>query len=408
MKNDQTTVEFSDRHIEARKAVQERVLTKSGTMRAMLPEIRARAFAVSGIEDMRVLAEIRAAVEGVASGDKPWREARTEIAAELHGKLAGGKISKRAELVVGQNARMAWAATRYQQEQEDKEVFPYLMYQSLGDQNVRDEHRELDGKVLHKDDPFWQSHYPPWDWGCRCTVIELTEEEAREKGVWSDTSKKAWTKNQPGKDPNKDFEWSPGSLKLPLGDLIDEKVIGAEEMRWFGERMRDHVIEQNDGRERNVWEWLWDGQKEADRGWLSQGGKNERVMVRDAGTGKLVVQATGDAHGVTVPGDPYGEAARQGRELRGHHYHASGDPTPSPQDVMMALNKASAAESVFATGGNAEVRVDKTVRHTKPRQVEAVLEQWQRDLESGSKSKPEWTHWLKNTEGIKYEGPKND
>lgn len=47
---------------------------------------------------------------------------------------------------------------------------------------VRDKHRAFDGIVLHKDDPFWDSHYPHvtmHDYGCRCYVLEVGESEVK-------------------------------------------------------------------------------------------------------------------------------------------------------------------------------------------------------------------------------------
>jgi SPP1 gp7 family putative phage head morphogenesis protein len=49
-------------------------------------------------------------------------------------------------------------------------------YVTVGDDRVREEHAELDGTTLPKDDPFWDDAFPPNGWACRCAVIEIFEE----------------------------------------------------------------------------------------------------------------------------------------------------------------------------------------------------------------------------------------
>lgn len=72
----------------------------------------------------------------------------------------------------GQNAK------KWQAIQADKEVFPYLQYQTVGDDQVRDSHRLLDGIIKPVDDPFWKTYMPPNDWQCRCSVVRLRRAEA--------------------------------------------------------------------------------------------------------------------------------------------------------------------------------------------------------------------------------------
>jgi len=76
---------------------------------------------------------------------------------------------------VSQNAR-AW-----QQAQADKEVFPYLTYQTIGDERVRPGHEALDGFTAAVDDNIWSQFYPPNGWGCRCEVIQTDEEPEETK-----------------------------------------------------------------------------------------------------------------------------------------------------------------------------------------------------------------------------------
>lgn len=56
------------------------------------------------------------------------------------------------------------------------ELYPNLKLVSVGDARVRKDHQVLNGTVRPFNDPFWKSHTPPLDWGCRCD-LEQTDDE---------------------------------------------------------------------------------------------------------------------------------------------------------------------------------------------------------------------------------------
>ncbi len=65
------------------------------------------------------------------------------------------------------------AASKWVDIQANTKTLPLLQYDTAGDNKVRASHASLDGITLPIPDPFWQSHYPPWEWACRCTVRQL-------------------------------------------------------------------------------------------------------------------------------------------------------------------------------------------------------------------------------------------
>jgi len=50
-------------------------------------------------------------------------------------------------------------------------------YVTVGDDRVRDEHVPFEGTKLPKDDPRWLVIWPPNGWQCRCTTIEIYNDE---------------------------------------------------------------------------------------------------------------------------------------------------------------------------------------------------------------------------------------
>lgn len=76
--------------------------------------------------------------------------------------------------------------------------FPYSAYDSIHDDRVREEHKELDTlgiggtNIYRTDDPVFQTFRPPWSYNCRCSWTPMTVRQAAEAGIdeakrWLDT-----------------------------------------------------------------------------------------------------------------------------------------------------------------------------------------------------------------------------
>jgi len=69
----------------------------------------------------------------------------------------------------------AEAASKWQQFEEEKEVFPMLRYDTAGDERVRSSHKALDGVIKPVGDKFWDTHAAPNGWNCRCELLQESE-----------------------------------------------------------------------------------------------------------------------------------------------------------------------------------------------------------------------------------------
>ena len=48
---------------------------------------------------------------------------------------------------------------------------------SVLDERTRPEHSAWHDTILRWDDPWWETHYPPNGWRCRCLVQQLSDED---------------------------------------------------------------------------------------------------------------------------------------------------------------------------------------------------------------------------------------
>lgn len=76
------------------------------------------------------------------------------------------------------NLRMSYSAGAWASFERNKSDLPYLMYAHTTSLHPRLEHLAWDGTCLPVDDPWWDTHYPPNGWGCKCGVIALTATQA--------------------------------------------------------------------------------------------------------------------------------------------------------------------------------------------------------------------------------------
>ncbi len=69
-------------------------------------------------------------------------------------------------------ARAGTDAKRWEEIISDKEILPNLKYVAVNDGRTRASHAAWNGVILPVSDPFWITHNPANDWGCRCGVVQ--------------------------------------------------------------------------------------------------------------------------------------------------------------------------------------------------------------------------------------------
>lgn len=126
------------------------------------------------------------------SANKSW-QLLVDVNAQLKtpdGKLREWNDFKKAATTLDKQYNTVWLRTEYnaavassqmaarwvEAEAYAEEI--YLRYETAGDRRVRPAHVQLDGITLPMTDKFWDSYYPPLDWGCRCDVVQVLRSKA--------------------------------------------------------------------------------------------------------------------------------------------------------------------------------------------------------------------------------------
>jgi len=90
---------------------------------------------------------------------------------------------RRLETIFRTNMTVAYSAAHYTDMVDSADTYPYWQFVCVMDSATRPSHAALNGKIFRWDDPIWNTHFPPLDWGCRCRVRKLTSAQVRAKGL---------------------------------------------------------------------------------------------------------------------------------------------------------------------------------------------------------------------------------
>jgi SPP1 gp7 family putative phage head morphogenesis protein len=148
-------------------------------------EAHAAAFVVAGAQSDALLNDFHEAVNrAIAEGRtlEQFREDFDRIVAE-HGWSYNGSRNWRSRVIFQTNLRLAYAAGRWEQIDRLKARRPYLRYVAVMDERTRPLHAAWHNTVLPVDHPWWDTHFPPNGWNCRCTVQSLGERDLARYGL---------------------------------------------------------------------------------------------------------------------------------------------------------------------------------------------------------------------------------
>ena len=144
-----------------------------------------RAFVVAGAAHADLVADLRGAVDKAIADGTTLATFRGDFDAIVakHGWSHNGGRDRRTRVIYETNLRTSYAAGRYQQMKDIAERRPYWRYRhSAASEYPRPEHVAWDGIVLRHDDPWWDTHYGPNGWGCKCFVEAINQRDLERLG----------------------------------------------------------------------------------------------------------------------------------------------------------------------------------------------------------------------------------
>lgn len=159
----------------------------------------ARWFTVAKAMSRDLLEDIRAAVDAAIADGTTLEQFKKDLRPKLEARGWWGKkrmidpltaeskvvqlgSPRRLKTIFNTNVRTAYAAGKWERIQRVKAAFPYLEYSSVMDGRERPEHHAWHGTILPVDHPWWDTHYPPCDWECRCSATPRTARMLERQG----------------------------------------------------------------------------------------------------------------------------------------------------------------------------------------------------------------------------------
>ena len=167
----------------------------------LVGEIQHKVFTVAKVTRLDLLQDIHSSLVAAQKGGVRFDDWMKDLKPKLQEKgwwgekeiidVRTGEVrtvrigSRRLKHIFKTNMRVAHSVQRYKKMRALTNAV-YWRYISALKPTTRDDHGRLHGTILHRDDTFWQSHYPPNDHGCLCKVRAYSEKEITARGMTID------------------------------------------------------------------------------------------------------------------------------------------------------------------------------------------------------------------------------
>ncbi len=167
----------------------------------MRHEHHASAFTVAKMARLDLLTNVQSSLDRTIAAGGSYDEWRSNILPELQragwwGTVQNRELTgtdepvlineRRLRNIYRTNVRMSIAAGNWSRIQRQKSVLPYLRYVASSAEHKRPLHKTWYGTILPVDHPWWQTHFPPNGWGCKCGFEQVSAERMARRG-WSVT-----------------------------------------------------------------------------------------------------------------------------------------------------------------------------------------------------------------------------
>ncbi|HKS39962.1 MAG TPA: phage minor head protein [Blastocatellia bacterium] len=139
-------------------------------------DARASAFTVSGVYKEDVLRAFKNEIvesleKGTAQGKVIKRFKEILSGTKGHRELGNFHL----ETVFRSNMSLAYNTGRRRALEDATEDLPYWQYHAVMDDRTRPEHAALHGIIFPANHDFWNTHFPPIGFNCRCSVTAIDQ-----------------------------------------------------------------------------------------------------------------------------------------------------------------------------------------------------------------------------------------
>ena len=144
-------------------------------------------FMVAGAVKADLLSDLSKAVDAAIADGETLEQFRARFGkiVDQHGWAYRGERNWRTRVIYQTNVATSYSAGRLKQLRDpDLLAFkPFWMYRhSDAVLTPRPLHVSWDGLTLSPDDPWWNAHYPPNEWGCMCYVVAVSVKDVTRMG----------------------------------------------------------------------------------------------------------------------------------------------------------------------------------------------------------------------------------